>query len=100
MMKFELGIEKPNPKRAKQSAFNIGVAYIIGGFVPLMGYIFTDNPLSGLYISSAITIIFLFVFGYVKTKLTGQQPFAGALKTVFIGALAAIAAYSIAKLIS
>lgn len=100
MMRFELGMEKPHPKRAFKSAFNIGIAYIIGGFVPLLGYIFSDNAQQGLIYSSVLTIIFLLVFGYTKTLLTGQNPILGALKTALIGVLAAAAAYSIARLIS
>nr|WP_294897665.1 VIT1/CCC1 transporter family protein [uncultured Pedobacter sp.] len=100
MMRFELGMEEPEPKRAKQSAFNIGVSYIIGGFVPLLAYFFTDNPNSGLIYSAIITIISLFAFGYVKTSLTGTKPLMGALKTVLIGTLAAGAAFLVARLIS
>jgi len=100
MMRFELGMEKPDANRASRSAFNIGFSYIIGGIVPLIGYFFTDTPKEGLMISSIMTVLFLLVFGYVKTKLTGDRPFYGALKTVFIGVLAAGAAYIIARLIS
>lgn len=100
MMRFELGMEKPDPKRAKQSAFNIGISYIIGGFVPLSAYFFTETPREGLIFSAIITIIALFIFGYVKTKLTANKPFIGALKTVLIGALAAGAAFLVARLIS
>jgi len=100
MMRFELGMEKPNPKRAKQSAFNIGISYVLGGFIPLLAYFFTNTPEKGLMISAIITIIALFVFGYIKTKLTGQKPLEGAFKTVLIGALAAGAAFGIAKLIT
>ena len=100
MMKFELGMEEPDPKRAKKSAFNIGVAYIIGGLVPLLGYFITDTPFNGLLISAAITLVFLFVFGYIKTKIMGQQPIFGAFKTLFIGVLAAGSAYIIAKLLA
>ncbi len=100
MMRFELGMEKPNPKRAKQSAFNIGMSYVLGGFIPLLAYFFTNTPEEGLMISAVITIIALFVFGYIKTKLTGQKPLEGAFKTVLIGTLAAGAAFAIAKLIS
>ncbi|HEX7366427.1 MAG TPA: VIT1/CCC1 transporter family protein [Pelobium sp.] len=100
MMRFELGMEKPEPKRAKQSAFNIGLSYVIGGFIPLLAYFFTDNPESGLQFSAAITILSLFVFGYVKTNLTGTKPLEGAFKTVLIGALAAGAAFLVARLIS
>ncbi|MBC7418893.1 MAG: VIT1/CCC1 transporter family protein [Pedobacter sp.] len=100
MMRFELGMERPDPKRAKQSAFNIGISYIVGGFVPLSAYFFTQTPKEGLIFSAIITIISLFIFGYVKTKLTGINPLQGAIKTVLIGALAAGAAFLVAKLIS
>ncbi|MGY3052217.1 VIT1/CCC1 family predicted Fe2+/Mn2+ transporter [Pedobacter sp. UYEF25] len=100
MMRFELGMERPDPKRAKQSAFNIGISYVIGGFVPLSAYFFTKSPSEGLIFSAVITIISLFIFGYVKTKLTGINPLQGAIKTVLIGALAAGAAFLVARLIS
>jgi VIT1/CCC1 family predicted Fe2+/Mn2+ transporter len=97
MMKFELGLEKPDAKRASKSAFNIGIAYIIGGIIPLSGYIITDQPSCGLIASSIITVICLFIFGFYKSKLTGQNPFKGALRVTFIGVVAAAAAFVIAK---
>ena len=99
MMKFELGLEKPDAKRATKSAFNIGIAYIVGGIIPLMGYMFTSNTIMGLRFSAAITIVCLFIFGYYKSKLTGQQPIKGALRVTFIGIVAALAAYVIASLV-
>ena len=100
MMRFELGMERPDEKRASKSAFNIGVSYIIGGIVPLLGYFFTRTPKNGLIISTIVTILFLFAFGYIKTRFTGNKPFLGGVKTVFIGVLAAGAAFFIARLIS
>jgi len=100
MMRFELGMEKPDANRASRSAFNIGFSYVIGGMVPLIGYFITSTPAQGLMISSIMTVVFLLVFGFVKTKLTGDKPFYGALKTAFIGILAAGAAFLIARLIS
>ncbi len=100
MMKFELGMEKPDPQRARKSAFNIGASYVAGGLVPLSAYFFTDTPQQGLFYSSIITVSFLFIFGYVKTRLTGDKPWLGALKTTLIGVLAASAAFVIAKWIS
>jgi len=93
MMKFELGLEKPDEKRATKSAFNIGIAYIIGGLIPLSGYIIAETPERGLIFSSVITVFCLFVFGYFKSKLTGQNPIKGALRVTFIGIIAAGAAY-------
>ena len=98
MMRFELGLEKPNPNRARNSALTIGISYIIGGFIPLAPYFFVDNPVDGLIDSAAITLLALFIFGYFKSKITEQQPFIGALKVTSIGAAAATAAFFVAKL--
>ncbi len=99
MMKFELGLEKPHPDRARNSALTIGGAYIVGGLLPLLAYFFTSNPKDGLVLSTIITTICLFVFGYFKSKVTGQPPLLGALKVTVIGLIAAGAAFGIAKLI-
>lgn len=100
MMRFELGLEKPDINRARQSARNIGVAYIVGGIVPLSAYILTDTPQTGLFYSAIITVFCLFFFGYFKSKATGQNPIKGSLHTTMIGVLAAAAAYLFAHLFS
>lgn len=100
MMRFELGLEKPNPNRARNSALTIGTSYIVGGMLPLTAYFFTDTPANGLILSTIITTLCLFVFGFFKSKVTGQHPFFGALKVTMIGLVAAGAAFGIAKLIS
>lgn len=99
MMKYELGLDKPDEKRAQKSAFNIGMSYIIGGMVPLFPYFFVSNTFEGLKVSALITLICLFFFGYFKSRMTGVPPITGALKVMFIGALAASAAFFIARLI-
>lgn len=99
MMKHELGLDKPDPKRATKSAFNIGASYIVGGFIPLSPYFFVTNILDALKISVVVTLICLFVFGYFKSKLTGVNPLIGGLKVMMIGAAAAAAAFGIAKAI-
>lgn len=99
MMKFELGLEKPDPNRARNSALTIGLAYCVGGLLPLSAYFFTRTPHEGLLVSVVITTISLFVFGYFKSKVTGQAPVAGALKVTMIGLVAAAAAFLIARLV-
>ena len=99
MMKYELGLEEPDPKRAGRSALNIGLSYIAGGIIPLSPYFFIENSTEALKISVIATLICLFVFGYFKSKMTGVHPFMGALKVTMIGAVAAAAAFGIAKLI-
>ncbi len=97
MMKYELGLEKPDANRARNSAGTIGISYIIGGFIPLSAYFLTHNPYQGLIGSSILTVICLFIFGYFKSKVTGQPPIKGALKVTLIGIAAASAAFIIAR---
>jgi VIT1/CCC1 family predicted Fe2+/Mn2+ transporter len=99
MMKYELGLDEPDPKRATKSALNIGLSYIVGGIIPLSPYFFINNSTDALKISVIATLICLFVFGYFKSKLTGVSPLLGAVKVTLIGAVAAAAAFSIAKLL-
>ncbi len=100
MMRFELGLEKPNPKRALRSALTIGLSYIAGGLIPLTPYILISNPGSALMFSVGFTLVALFIFGYVKGRFTGAPPLRSALQTMLIGGLAAAAAFGLAKLIS
>jgi VIT1/CCC1 family predicted Fe2+/Mn2+ transporter len=97
MMKYELGLEKPDANRARNSAATIGISYIVGGLIPLTAYFFTHTPFQGLMISALLTVICLFIFGYFKSKVTGQPPVKGAIKVTLIGVTAAAAAFLVAK---
>ncbi|TAL62971.1 MAG: iron transporter [Bacteroidetes bacterium] len=97
MMKFELGLEEPHPNRARNSAATIGISYIVGGLIPLTAYFFTPTPFEGLIVSAGLTTLCLFVFGYFKSKVTGQPPVQGAIKVTLIGIAAAGAAFLVAK---
>ncbi len=99
MMKHELHLDEPDPKRATRSAFNIGISYIVGGFVPLSPYFFINNSIDALKVSAIVTLICLFIFGYFKSKITGVNPLKGGIRVMLIGAAAAAAAFGIAKLI-
>jgi vacuolar iron transporter family protein len=98
MMKYELGLDKPDPKRATKSALNIGLSYIAGGIIPLSPYFFITNSNEALKYSVVATLICLFIFGYFKSKMTGVNPLWGAIRVTLIGAVAAAAAFGIAKL--
>ncbi len=100
MMRFELGLEEPDPKRALQSAVTIAVSYIVGGIIPLAPYIAFNNIRTGFYLSVVFTLVALAVFGFVKGKFTGVSKIKSALQTVLVGGLAAGVAYALAKLIS
>ncbi len=100
MMRFELGLEEPDPRRALRSASTIAGAYIAGGMIPLAPYMFVAQPREGLMISVVVTAIALAVFGYIKGRFTGTRPARSALHTTLIGGLAAAAAFLIARMFS
>ncbi|OAY25332.1 vacuolar iron transporter 1 [Manihot esculenta] len=97
MMKFELGLEKPDPMRALQSALTIAISYIIGGLIPLSPYMIVPVAREAVVASIIVTILALLIFGFIKGHFTGDQSFKSAIQTAFIGAIASVAAYSIAR---
>jgi VIT1/CCC1 family predicted Fe2+/Mn2+ transporter len=97
MMRFELGLERPDPKRALSSALTIAGAYIAGGLIPLAPYMLTRHPGTGFLLSVVVTLVALLTFGGVKGHFTGTAPARSALQTAIIGAVAAAAAYLIAR---
>lgn len=97
MMRFELGLEQPDPSRAWKSALTIAGAYIVGGLVPLSAYFIEDNVQRALQMSVVVTLIALAVFGAVKSRFTGAPVLRGAMQTTLIGGLAAAAAFMIAR---
>ena len=100
MMRYELGLEEPDPKRALKSALTIAGAYITGGLIPLAPYMLAGSANVAVVFSVFVTIIALAIFGYIKGRFTGNRPFRSALQTAVIGGLAASAAFLIARVFS
>jgi vacuolar iron transporter family protein len=100
MMKFELGLEKPDPKRARRSAWTIAGSYVAGGAIPLAPYFFIRSIHFALMVSVIVTLLALLVFGYIKGRFTVKKPIRSAWQTVVVGGLAASAAFLLAKLFS
>jgi predicted membrane protein (TIGR00267 family) len=100
MMRFELGLEEPDPRRALWSALTIAGAYIAGGLIPLVPYMIINSKQTALLLSVVVTLVALLVFGFVKGRFTGTRPWRSALQTMLIGGLAAAAAFLIARAFS
>jgi VIT1/CCC1 family predicted Fe2+/Mn2+ transporter len=100
MMRFELGLEQPDPRRASRSALTIALSYVAGGLIPLAPYFVLPSVHAGLVGSVVVTLLALLVFGYVKGRFTTARPLRSALQTVAVGGLAAAAAFCIAKLLA
>ncbi|MCB9854499.1 MAG: VIT1/CCC1 transporter family protein [Phycisphaerales bacterium] len=100
MMRFELGLERPEPGRARRSAITIAISYIVGGLIPLAPYMLLSSISSAFLASVVVTLLALLIFGVVKATYTGVNPLRGGLQTTVVGGLAAGAAYAIARMIS
>jgi vacuolar iron transporter family protein len=100
MMRFELGLEEPDPKRAVTSAGTIAGAYVVGGMIPLSPYVVLASATQGLLFSAIVTLAALGVFGYIKGKYTGERAWRSAFQTMVIGGVAAAVAFGLAKLIA
>ncbi|MDR4947120.1 VIT1/CCC1 transporter family protein [Neobacillus cucumis] len=100
MMKFELGLEKPEPTRARNSAITIAISYIVGGIIPLFPYFIFHKPSTALMVSVIVTLIALLVFGYVKGRFTGTSPMKSAFQTMITGGLAAAVAFGLARILT
>jgi vacuolar iron transporter family protein len=100
MMRFELGLEKPDPKRALISAVTIAGAYIAGGFIPLGPYILSHTTRIAFAVSVIVTLVALGVFGFIKGQFTGTDSFRSAFQTTLIGGVAAAVAFLIARIIA
>src|SRR6266568_5905359 len=100
MMRYELGLEAPDPSRAMTSAATIAGSYIAGGFIPLSPYIALSTATTGLLVSAIVTLAALGIFGYIKGRFTGSSPWKSSSQTMVIGGLAAGAAFVLAKLIA
>ena len=100
MMRFELGLEEPEPGRAARSASTIAVSYIVGGFIPLLPYMLLKDGFQALEVSVVITLLALIVFGAIKGRLTGAGALKSSVQTAAIGGLAAAAAFGLARVLS
>jgi len=100
MMHNELNLEKPDKTRARNSGLTIAFSYLIAGFIPLAPYIFIKTSHNALILSATVTLIALVIFGYIRAKFIGNNPWQSAWRTVLIGGVAAGTAYLIAKAIA
>ena len=98
MTQYEPVVAKQSTSKYTRSAISIGLSYVIGGLVPLSPYFFIDDPITALKYSSALTLVGLFILGWLKGSITGANSFGMAIRLSLIGATAAAAAYGVAKI--
>lgn len=97
MMRFELGLERPDPQRTWKSALTIALSYALSGFIPLSPYMILPDVQTALRISVIMTLAALFIFGFVKGRITGVKALRSAIQMILIGGAAAGAAFGLAR---
>jgi vacuolar iron transporter family protein len=97
---FNMTIENTHPLKG---AFATFVAFVVIGFIPLLGYTFNAFiPLDqfGIFIATCIaTLVAMFVVGAIKSVFVMRHWFISGLETVFFGGLAASIAYIVGYLL-
>lgn len=92
---FESILETNTPgfRSAPVSGFNVGMAYAFGGMITLSPYLILDETGSALPCSAAITLVCLFIVGYMKGKQSGSSPVVSAARWLITGLAAGLGAY-------
>lgn len=83
----------PLPYSAFKNGLTIAAGYIIGGIIPLLPFMGNDRT-DALSCSWFIALISLLVFGYIKGKQTGGNPWLTALRVTLIALLATACIYA------
>lgn len=97
MMKEELELAPVKQKEIYKSSFIVGLAALIGSFVPITPYFFLPMK-TALVVTLIISAIALFLVGVYKAKATVGKPVKSGFQMAVIGMTAAIAGYLIGKL--
>lgn len=82
---------------SKSSAI-VGISYLLGGVIVALPYLFIATPLRALVYTGVISLVVLFIAGYFESKLHGANGWTGAIRVMLTGAIAALAAFAVAKL--
>jgi VIT1/CCC1 family predicted Fe2+/Mn2+ transporter len=99
MMRFELDLKEPEPRRATQAALASGVAATLGGLLPVAPFLLlAASPSAALALSGALTAAGLALAGALATRADGLPAWRGAVQAVAIGAAAALAATLLARM--
>ncbi|KAI5198175.1 DUF125-domain-containing protein [Aureobasidium subglaciale] len=105
IMRFhhDLPESQADASRAYISALTIALGYFLGGLVPLTPYFFANDNQTALCWSIGVMAFALFVFGYVKTFLVGEEKrllcVKAGVQMMVLGGVAAAAAMGCVKAI-
>jgi len=94
MMKEELGLNPEEFAHPIRDAFVVGIAAIIGSFIPLIPFMLIPiGPAK--WASVGVSTLALFTSGAIKARFTKIDPFKSAVEMAVVGMTAAIAGYLI-----
>ena len=96
----ELHIHETSLERPLKVALLIGLSFLVGAFVPLIGYAISSTKFEAIVVSIAISLFFLFVSGGWKGRVSGRRFWIAGLEMLLIGATAASLLFLIGSLIA
>jgi len=98
MMRFELDLKEPEPRRAAQAGLAGAAGAFLAGLVPVLPFAAGASGGAGMAASAALTALALAGLGWLRARGAGLAPAGGAARAVLLGALAAAAAALLAGL--
>lgn len=99
MMTEELRLFPEGYERPALNGITVGIASLLGSFLPLAPFIFLGIP-NAILTSVALSIIALFIIGSIKARLTVGNWIRSGIEMGIIGIVAALAGYGIGVLLS
>lgn len=98
MIEKELGIHLPDEEAPVLAGVVMGIAYILGGLIPISPFLFFPTS-TALIISFVATVIGLFILGIWSASVTGDKKIRSGVEMMVISSGAAALGYGIGKLI-
>jgi hypothetical protein len=98
MMRFELDLKEPEPRRAARAGLLGGGAHVAAGLVPLLPFMAVAGAGTALALSGLLTAAALAGLGWAKARGKGMAPLGGVAQRLVAGALAALAGLAVAGL--
>ncbi len=82
-------------RHALRSALATGIFFLLGGALPFIPYLASEDFTFASEISLGLSLLALLIFAYFKSRITGQQPVRTTLRYLATGGLVMLASYLI-----
>jgi len=99
LMKEELALDKSKLQSPFRVAGVVGLSFLIGALMPLVPYFVFSTRSHAIIFSVCTSLLFLFIAGGWKGRISGRKFWRAGLEMFFVGAVAAAVLYIIGTVI-